>query len=321
MTPKRARHGLLAAWTAAALLAPQLAPAQTTSTVASFVVRRRDVATSDKLYLSAGDCGGTWTISWSLPTIMGTPASELRLWATPTECGDEPVVATDKVYDTGVSQAELVVARSGTVQVELKELPIFTQEGEVLPDGGVAGFACGATGKDEDVKLCASYEYLPYVTSSTALVARASSLTLVYDTEAPGVPELGTIDAYDGAITVAFKADSDTETVEAYVKSPDDADFVKRKTATTDASSLTIEGLTNGVTYQLRLVAVDAAGNPSATSNVVEARPVRTVGFYSAYREAGGTEAGGCAAVPALSLAAVALAPMLLAALRRRRTL
>lgn len=55
-----------------------------------------------------------------------------------------------------------------------------------------------------------------------------------------------------------------------------------------------IEGLDDGVTYRIALVAIDASGNVSAPSNTVTGTPGPTVGFSEAYEGAGGEAVGGC---------------------------
>lgn len=58
--------------------------------------------------------------------------------------------------------------------------------------------------------------------------------------------------------------------------------------------SLTIEGLRNGVTYEVAVRAIDENGNESAPSALLQGTPLRTVGFWDLYKEAGGEEEGGC---------------------------
>jgi uncharacterized protein (TIGR03382 family) len=80
-------------------------------------------------------------------------------------------------------------------------------------------------------------------------------------------------------------------------------------------STTTVSGLTNGVTYFVRLVAEDAANNVSDPSNVETGTPQASSGFFGAYRADGGPPPG-CSAAPGAVV--LALAALWLA--RRRRS-
>jgi MYXO-CTERM domain-containing protein len=61
----------------------------------------------------------------------------------------------------------------------------------------------------------------------------------------------------------------------------------------TTASEWRIKILQNGIPYQVGVASVDTHGNASPITNVFVQAPVPTVGFYDAYRAAGG-QASGC---------------------------
>jgi MYXO-CTERM domain-containing protein len=69
-------------------------------------------------------------------------------------------------------------------------------------------------------------------------------------------------------------------------------DFVCSSLITT-GTDFRIKGLQNGIPYVVGVAAVDAAGNASPASTALVQAPVPTVGFYDAYRAAGG-QASGC---------------------------
>jgi hypothetical protein len=71
-----------------------------------------------------------------------------------------------------------------------------------------------------------------------------------------------------------------------------DPNFVCSPLITT-ATEFRIKGLQNEIPYVVGVVAVDAAGNASAIETAVVQAPVTTIGFYDAYKAAGG-QASGC---------------------------
>jgi hypothetical protein len=65
-------------------------------------------------------------------------------------------------------------------------------------------------------------------------------------------------------------------------------------TQSVDQDLFRVNGLENGVKYQVEAFALDEVGNVSAASGSQEATPVKTSGFYQRYTDAGGDETGGC---------------------------
>ena len=61
----------------------------------------------------------------------------------------------------------------------------------------------------------------------------------------------------------------------------------------TTQDSIRIGGLQNGVPYQVGVASVDTHGNASPIQSAFVQRPVPTVDFYQAYRQAGGQSPGG----------------------------
>ena len=59
-----------------------------------------------------------------------------------------------------------------------------------------------------------------------------------------------------------------------------------------------IEGLDNGVVYEVVYAAIDAAGNRSANSPVATGTPAEVLDFAEHYAAVGGAEHGGCSASP-----------------------
>jgi uncharacterized protein (TIGR03382 family) len=91
---------------------------------------------------------------------------------------------------------------------------------------------------------------------------------------------------------------------------------VTSSSSKTTSTSARLDGLENGTTYDVWVVAYSEAGNESAASELTFGTPVPVKGFWEVYQESGGVERGGCGAGgggPAL----LAL-PLVLLALRRR---
>jgi hypothetical protein len=89
------------------------------------------------------------------------------------------------------------------------------------------------------------------------------------------------------------------------------------------SSSVRVQGLTNGQSYQVAVIAIGADGTPSAPSAVATGVPGPTFGIADVYRQAGGqaqgcaVAGGGAARAGALALV-MALGLMALCGLRRR---
>jgi hypothetical protein len=83
-----------------------------------------------------------------------------------------------------------------------------------------------------------------------------------------------------------------------------------------------VSGLTNGTLYDVRIYGEDAAGNFTDPSDVVQATPVASEGFYKTYRREGGADRGGCGDIGGggmdwrLALLGLGILPLL----RRRRS-
>jgi hypothetical protein len=74
------------------------------------------------------------------------------------------------------------------------------------------------------------------------------------------------------------------------------------------ATSGWVDDLVNGATYDVTVLALSAAGNPSQPSNAMSGSPIPADDFWDRYTGAGGQEEGGCAAGAAGPLALAGLA-------------
>ncbi|MCA9526394.1 MAG: hypothetical protein KC549_08880 [Myxococcales bacterium] len=88
---------------------------------------------------------------------------------------------------------------------------------------------------------------------------------------------------------------------------------------TTEASTVRLTGLRNGVAYQVVYATFDAAGNRSANSPPASGTPQESYDFAEWYRSRNGPAEGGCAAAPAGGSSAFGLLLLGLVAVRRSR--
>jgi hypothetical protein len=266
--------------------------------------------------LGADDCGQTVTATWAWKIGAGSqPCTPLVIWATGGDCGDVKKDGDIQLDDEAASN--LAMDTSGTFMVKIADLPAFKNAGA---DGGVT---CGAPDIEKEHFICASARLPnlatdPGCATSGNYVRATKAVSLFYDTKAPAAPAIGDITSLDTKIRVAFTVDSDTVVVHVEIKGPQSADFERVTTVAYTAGSATVGNLKNGVTYSIRLVAEDAAGNPSAPSEVKQGSPVQTDGLWDLYKRQGGDEPGGCNIAPA-SLSLVAGASLLALVLFRRR--
>ena len=297
-------HSKLALCTVAMLL-----PA---SALAQVTIRPQGSQNSTTYTFMGSACSTNLTLQWTAVAFQVAPAAgtPLKLWATAGGCdtkkGSADIGFEDVPYTT------LWGIKSGTFSVNLSKLPSFAA---TSADGGTT-YTCG----DPDVhveltnSICGAYDY--YSTTGILSQYQASSLTITYDTKPPGAPTLIDVSAEDSAAKATFSfTDNTTDTIMAYAEH-DGA--VISASAQASAGFVHIEGLTNDVTYQVSLKAMDAAGNlsdPSADTKAVT--PMLTDGFFKVLKDAGSTEPGGAGC----STTGATLVPMALAALALARAL
>ncbi|MEW5743747.1 MAG: MXAN_2561 family MXYO-CTERM-anchored protein [Myxococcota bacterium] len=259
---------------------------------------------SNSFTVGAGDCSLKLRVRWRYNYSVGPLCTPLKLWSTDGECGETP--GTNDVRYDDVPNITVSTVREGTFDVAIDELPGF-KEGTATP--------CGSANLTKTHKVCGSMEY--NVTScgfSTASKLQASALKIVYDTQPPTAPTITDATALDNSARVNFSVSSDAAVVIAEVRAQGTADFSAGGEVLASAGSIKVSGLVNGTTYDIRLRAKDEAGNVGEPSDPVAVTPIKTIGFWGAYRYKGGTDQGGCSSAPGL------LFPLaLLWTLRRRR--
>jgi hypothetical protein len=272
----------------------------------SFVFRLPSDTTSTSYTYGAGNCGDSITMSWSyvLP-ISGQPTDSFQVWSTrDSSCATAPGT-NDQVLAT-VNWLVVNSTKSGNFTVKLSSLPSF------VGDGGTSCPAPNPTSLTDN--LCGSMPYVLGTIGGSTQYARATAFPLTYDTLPPTIPTIESTVAQDSAVGVTFSAnDADTVTITLEVMGPSDPDWRTAGTAiVANTSQVRGTGLVNGQTYQVRIRAVDAAGNVSDPTAAVSVTPIDTIGFFGYYAQNGGELDGGCATAPGLMtllLAAFALRP------------
>lgn len=279
------------------------ASAQTTTT--SALTLRAGSDATDTYPLKATDCNLKLAVTWTYNYNVGFLCTALKLWSTDGECGDAPG-DNDVRYDD-VSQLIVTSTRSGTFTVPIADLPGF-KSGTATP--------CGSANLTKTHKVCGVIEYAQTTCGfTTQPKLQASPLKIVYDTLPPTAPVISDATALDQSATVKFSADTDSAYVMAEVRAQGSTDFVSGGEVLASAGSIKVTGLANGTTYDIRLRARDANDNVSEPSDPVAVTPIKTIGFWGAYRYAGGTDRGGCSAAPGLLPGLLLLWPLW----RRRR--
>lgn len=296
------------------LLAGSTALAQ--SVLPEISITRVDDPNLTTYTFGAAQCNDTLTLRWSntLTFTLATQCSQnpLKLWASAGDSCPEAPGTGDTRYED-VPSLTLNSIRQGTFSVKISELPDF--KATTTADGGTQLSCTSGTAFTKTHVICGSVEYAlsSGITCGTATKMTAVPLKLIFDTLPPGKPTITEYAAQDEAARLGFSVDSDTSVVLMEVQGPTDGDF--RQIAETAASNGFVrgDGLENNVSYLVRLRARDAAGNVSEPSETIEVTPIRTLGFWSYYKEVGGTDTGGCSV-------GAGLMPMLLAAFAFRRS-
>jgi hypothetical protein len=171
---------------------------------------------------------------------------------------------------------------------------------------------------DTAVRICV-YKITGGGTGTSILVDNA---IFTFQTAVPPAPVNVTASPANQAIEVSYGAgtkagnyqsDSVNYKVQYAAQVGDGGTQTWLETGETTSTTIRINNLVNGTTYDARVVALSSAGNPSPASATVSATPQPFLDYWTRYRDAGGREQGGCGAggAGALALALVALAVFL----------
>jgi len=149
-----------------------------------------------------------------------------------------------------------------------------------------------------DVPIYVCVHFHPY-TSGTAVDPTPRGLasgTLTLSTQAPGAPHLDSVGRGNERLEARWTAASTGISAEWFRIF---ATEVGATAPTTSDDALGsrgwVDGLVNGTPYDVTVVALSAAGNPSPASNAIQESPIAADDFWDRYEKAGGQEQGGCA--------------------------
>jgi uncharacterized protein (TIGR03382 family) len=258
----------------AALLLSSAASAQVTFTFGT--------SNSETLRFGKGDCQNPVTVTWRR-TIQA--CDRLTLWISTTgSCQSAVDTSKGDVPLSEISQATFVASEQGTFTLERSILPFGTSD---------AGTGCGSLGEEKTFTLCGATKQTDGFSCNTAVSATAAKI--IYDGKPPAAPTIASANGLDGAlrVTVASPVDASREDLVVSLNGEE----VRRVSQARGQGAIQVDGLENGVTYQVQATAADEAGNESAPSAVVDVTPIKTVGYMDGYANAGGQETGGCGAV------------------------
>ncbi len=315
------------AWLLALLATPALAAAQVTPTpTAGNITFPTQLNTAIDKYINAAECrSGTITLRWAISFDTNKAVANLAKYQ---------LYASDHASDGTVTKGTCATANNekvtgllaGPVSAEITT-NVSDPSPEIVFDtdviASVAGLgACNTLGTD--VALCVQAR------DSNSQPIGTARTTLTVATTPPGAPASASASPGDQALEVSWGDSSGEPTPEyhiAEVTTGPGVDPTQSTTTTkssgavasTGAGSTRIEGLTNGVVYEVRVTAFSTADNASDPVFGGTASPEEVNDFWEAYRAAGGREQGGCSTGAGAAGALGILAAASLVAFRRRK--
>jgi hypothetical protein len=244
--------------------------------------------TAKVIGLNSEDCGDTLQVRWTFTN--GVACQAMQLWVTTSgSCKDEPGTGDYELQEVPASSVNTPGNLFREIQVD--KLPLFT-----ATDGGAG--TCSTAQVEQTMRVCASTTVQNSLLQCDTIVRVTSPVLVRFDTQPPPKPTIDAVTPRDSALGVTVSAEEDaTILVTATLLDADGGTgTVVASDETTAVEGLAnLEGLENGVTYQVIARATDVAGN-STDSDPSEGTPILSNGFFAAYRGAGGQETGGCGA-------------------------
>ncbi len=303
----------VAIFIALSLAGPALGQTTTTANIVTqaFIIRTPESDFVDTITFRGDACEATYSVKYKYTQgfAPGGICSDFVIWATDAKaCADAP--ASNEPPLLTVGQYSLTATPTQVFNVHIAALPGFVTS--TLSDGGVtSATACGDPNIKTTVthRICGaatpgtlgSISPCAYVTTSTAKL-KASELKLIYDTEPPVAPVIeGEPKGANGQATILFQANTDAAKVVPVVTlvgvdggADEPTDPRAAVPIVSTARRVSITGLQNYRTYRVQLYFIDAAGNEGPLSAPAFVTPIKTVGFWQIYKDAGGTSEGGC---------------------------
>lgn len=303
------RRAILAA---ALLAAPLLATAQSNPSAGQ--VTANDVP--DDQWINAAQCTGAdprpLELLWQIQVKSGTFSTGGRYHV---------YASTAAAYTTGTNQGYCAESDDTTNGIRAAELrSIVADDASVLspeafdPRAVVSAVGLEAcTVQARTIYVCVHW----YDSSGSRRGFAQGQVTL--STAKPATPINVGVTPGENALNVRWDdgPDGDERTYEYQVQATPAGTTDTRYSARQTGTSLRLDGLTNGVAYDVQVLAYTEAGNPSDPSAAVSGTPQLVSDFWEQYQGRGGTDAGGCGTGGTGALAMLGAAA--LAALRRRK--
>jgi hypothetical protein len=158
----------------------------------------------------------------------------------------------------------------------------------------VTGLDC-ATENEHDYYFCIKWEFEVNNGLYTDNYTFRGGAPIRFDTKPPGAPAITSVDPGESNLKVRWDKPSDDD-LDSYILHYREEGTTEDHQATEtngEATSFQITGLTNDVTYEVWMTAVDVAMNESEDSNTMTGTPEPVEDFFEYYRGQGGGEDGG----------------------------
>jgi hypothetical protein len=296
-----------------ALAAPALVHAQTTAGSITFVPDANVGVVECN-----PDNGQTIDVRWSVSS-MSVGAGTYRVYAS-TRAPTADTTSSVKLCDTGNVVSDGVWA--GKIGGDITATGSASQSEDLLASAFVTATAAPgsdtcAAGLTRTIYVCV--HFFPRDQSAPSASATGQ---LELDLTLPATPTITGVTAGEEALRVSWNEGTGGAADTTYYRIQATATDPAQDGATHTSGKITggsgrIEGLKEGVEYQVTVIAFSTADNASGPSNAVPGTPVPVLDFWEGYGASGGREQGGCASGPAGALGI--LGAVLALALHRRR--
>jgi MYXO-CTERM domain-containing protein len=267
-------------------------------------------------YINAAQCADTapLNLEWSIVDVNGglTGSGEYRIFASNTA---PPTADSEGRFANFCDEADITGGTSPDIFAGRVDVATWTSDIQRLEVSGktaadLADVTCGDAGESDLVYICA------HLYEGSTKKGRASGQFTVQVRAPPAPTGVTAGPASETSLRVSWTASSGGVEVDHYVAEATAGAEVQRS-GTTEATNVTISGLTEGTTYSVVVYAFSLGGNQSVASAAFSATPAPVDDFWETYVKAGGTDDGGCASGSAGPLALLAVGSLVL--LRRRK--
>ncbi len=310
------------AWLLALLALPALGAAQTppTPTKGNITYATEALTAIDK-YINAAECrSGTITLRWAISYDTGKSAADLVSFQLYASDHTTTSAVTTGACPTTNDDKGVIGLHAGSVGDRITGTNLTDPSPALVFDTDVIATVSGLGScnmADTDVMLCVQAR------DSVGTIGTART-TLTVSTAAPSAPTNASATPGDQALNVSWSPSQGDPAAEYYIAEARTATGSQTSGAVSAGSgtmSTRIEGLTNGVVYDVFVTAYSTADNPSVPPDFAgTASPEPVNDFWKTYKNAGGREQGGCASgAGAAGALGLLLAAASLVVLRRRK--